>query len=440
MAGPTVRAGPPDHPHRDVVSPGTRSSAVVDRLLRSPTVSATGLAAGRGATDSAQQQAAWKRARLVALLAYVIARVCIIVGAAAVSTARDVRARELDPTLLVPESASTGIFDVLNSWDGRWYYEIIRTGYPRRIPPDVTFGMLEARAAFFPVFPFMIRALDRVLPGGDVLTTLIVNNVLGFVAVLLVGLLARRLFDIDIAERSMVLMALFPGSFVLSFAYSEALMFVLVACCLLLLHQERWALAGVVAALVTASRPNGVAICFACAAAAVIAIHRKRAWRSLVAPALSPFGWVAFQVLLSRHADERGVWFRVQREAWDEGISFGLKALDAIGNALVHPLSSPANLLTLSSVAAMLIMIYASISMRLPWPWLVYSAVVLALMLMPSTVTARPRFLYTAFPLLIGVAAWWPKRWTDQWSWLMVACGGGLVLLPVLYGGFAAIP
>lgn len=399
-----------------------------------------GSVAGRGATDSAQDRASWNRARLVALFAYLIARVCIVAGAAAVSTARDVRARELDTSLLVPESATQGIFDVLNSWDGQWYYQIIRNGYPRHVPPDVTFGMLEARAAFFPVFPFLVRVVDYVLPGGDVRTTLFINLVLGFVAVLLVGELARRIFDIDIAERAMVLMALFPGSFVLSFAYSEATMFVLVGLCLLLLHQERWLWAGVAAALVTASRPNGVAICFACAVAAGLAIHHKRAWRSLIAPLLSPVGWVVFQVMLSRHADENGVWFRVQREAWDEGISFGMKAVEAIGEALAHPLSSPANLLTLTSVAAMLVMIWASVRVRLPWPWLVYSAAVLALMLMPSTVTARPRFLYTAFPLLIGVAAWWPEKWTKQWSWLMVACGGGLVLLPVLYGGFAAIP
>ena len=126
---------------------------------------------------------------------------------------------------------------------------------------------------FFPLYPFTVRYLDRVLPGGDVFAALLMNFVLGFVAVLLVGLLARRLFDIEIAERSMVFMALFPGSFVLSFAYSEALMFVLVGVCLWALLRERWLLAGIAAAFVTASRPNGVAICFACAVASYLAIR-----------------------------------------------------------------------------------------------------------------------------------------------------------------------
>lgn len=423
-----------------MVNPPAGQPAAGRRLLRSPAVSVAGVLTGRGATEDSDDRAAWNRARLVALVSYLLARLCIVAGAAAVATARDVRHRELDPSQPVPESAFRGMVEVLNSWDGQWYFELIRTGYPRSVPPDVTFGMKEARAAFFPVYPFVVRILDPILPGGEVFTAHLVNNVAGFAAVLLVGVLARRVFDTDIAGRAMVLMAVFPGSYVLSFAYSEAIMFVLVGVCLLLLYDERWVLAGVAAALVTASRPNGIAICFACAVAAFLAIRRRRDWKALVAPALSPLGWLAFQLLLGRHAGENGVWFRVQREAWDEGISFGMKALDAIGNAVTHPFSSPANLLTLTSVAAMLGMVATSLKVRLPVPWLVYSAVVLALMLMPSTVTARPRFLYTAFPLLIGVAAWWPARWRDQWTWLMLACGGGLVLLPVLYGGFAAIP
>ena len=45
--------------------------------------------------------------------------------------------------------------------------------------------------------------------------------------------MTRRLFGNKVASRAMVLTALFPGSFVLSFAYSEALMLVWspAACC-----------------------------------------------------------------------------------------------------------------------------------------------------------------------------------------------------------------
>ena len=145
---------------------------------------------------------------------------------------------------------------MLTSWDGRWYLEIVRGGYPTSIPADITYFQLEARAAFFPVYPWIVRAVDVVLPGGDTLAALFTNFVLGAISVVLVGLLARQFYSVGVAARSMTLYAIFPGSFVLSFAYAEATFIVLAALCLLLLVEERWLLAGVVAAVATGTRPE----------------------------------------------------------------------------------------------------------------------------------------------------------------------------------------
>ncbi len=383
--------------------------------------------------------AAWHRTLLVALAAYVLSRVCVAAGAAATVTAKAID--PLDPTKPRPETATNGVIDVLTSWDGQWYLRIVRLGYPRVIQPDVTFGVLDARAAFFPLYPLIVRGADRVLPGGDVFAALFVNLVMGAAAVYVIGLLALRLFDVPTARAAMVLTAMFPGSFVLSFAYSEATMLLLAALCLLWLVQDRWLLAGIAAALTTASRPNGVAVIAACVVASYFAIRRRGDWRSLVAVLLAPIGWIAFQIFVGYQAGETWVWFRVQREAWDEGVSFGLTALDRIWGALLHPASSPTNLLTLLSVVAMIALVYGTWKARLPAPLVAYTVAILALMLIPSTVTARPRFLYTAFPLFIGFAAWFPKeRWRDHWALLMAGCGAGLVALTAVYGAFGAIP
>jgi hypothetical protein len=55
-------------------------------------------------------------------------------------------------------------------------------------------------------------------------------------------------------------------------------------------------------------------------------------------------------------------------------------------------------------------------------------------------VTARPRFLFTAFPLVIPVAAWFPRRDRVAWELMLVACGAGLAALTGLYAAFGAIP
>jgi hypothetical protein len=393
----------------------------------------------------------WPMLRHV-LPAYIISRCCVLAGAAVVAAELRVDANlaeEQSLPLADPHgieslgSATRPILDVLTSWDGLWYMEIVRNGYPTSIPPDVTYHVDEARAAFFPLFPLLGRAFDRILPGGDSLAVLTMNAILGLIAVVLIGLLAQRLYGERVGRTSATLAAIFPGSFVLSFAYSEALMIVLAAACLWCLVEQEWVAAGVFAALATATRPNGLALVVACAVAAFFAIRDRREWQALVAVALAPIGFIAFQVWLGQHTGEAGAWFRVQREAWDEGASFGWTAIRNTVEAIAQPLTSPTDTITAVAVATTVVLVWMSWRAKLPWVLTVYSWCVLALMLVPATVTARPRFLYTAFPLLIGAAKWYEHRRRDDetlWPLTMAASGAGLTALTGLYGVFGALP
>lgn len=382
------------------------------------------------------------------MAAYVVSRLCVLAaaGVRASQIAVDARADGItEPT------AYQTITNVLTSWDGRWYLELIRRGYPDNIPANITYEQLEARAAFFPVYPWTVRLVDVVLPGGDTFAALFVNVIFGAIAVLLVGLLARRLYSVSVAARAMTLFAVFPGSFVLSFAYSEATLIVLAAACLLFLLDERWVLAGLAAALATGARPNGIALVAACAVASFVAIRSKREWWSLIAPVLAPIGFIGFQLYVDHAAGERGAWFRVQREAWTEGTSFGLTALKNTFGFVTSPLSSPTDALTALTLVALGGAIYCAWKVRLSLVLSVYSAMIIFLMLAPETVTARPRFMFTAFPLFIAVAAWWPDPDDDPahhraswdragWDFTLVLCGAGLVAVTGLYGVFGAIP
>jgi hypothetical protein len=390
----------------------------------------------------------WRRALIVGLAAYLVSRLCVIAGTAVRAAQLAVDARtdgEAEP------GAGSVISQVLTSWDGRWYLEIVRGGYPSSVPANITYEQLEARAAFFPLYPWTVRVLDTVLPGGDTFAALFLNFVLGAVSVVLVGVLARRLYGVGVAARAMTLYAIFPGSVVLSLAYSEALLIVLAAACLILLLDERWLWAGLAAALATATRPNGIAVVAACVVASFLAIRRRRDWYSLVAVALAPIGFVFFQWFVGSTADERWIWFRVQREAWAEGTSFGATAVTNTFGFLSNPLSSPTDALTALSMLALVGMVYCAWRVRLHWVLVAFCAVVVALMLVPETVTARPRFLFTAFPFFIAVAAWWPEPTTEAehrrasweyagWDFTLVLCGAGLAALTGLYAVFGVIP
>jgi hypothetical protein len=390
-----------------------------------------------------------------ALPVYVLSRLCVLAGAAVVAAELRVDAnladeRQLplaDPHLTDPAiatgSAVRPMLDVLTSWDGLWYMDIVRNGYPTHVPPNVTYHMDEARAAFFPLFPMLGRGFDTIFPGGDSMAVLVMNTIFGFVAVVLIGLLGQRLYGERVGRTATTLAAMFPGSFVLTFAYSESLMLMLASAALLCLLDRRWLLAGVFAGLTTATRPNGVAVAVACLVAAVIAVRDDRDWRAASSVLLAPIGFIVFQIWLGQHTGEADAWFRVQREAWGEGASFGWTALTNTAEAVAQPLTSPTDTITAISVVATVVLVWMTSKARLPLFINAYSWTVLALMLAPATVTARPRFLFTAFPLLIGAAVWFERRHRfDERSWAMTmgACGAGLAALTGLYGVFGAIP
>jgi hypothetical protein len=375
----------------------------------------------------------WRSALKYAGVAYLFSRLAIMVGAAIV--AAELRADEnkikerlvwgffgkVDPHARsgsLPKSAGSMILDVLTSWDGIWYLRIVRYGYPSYVPPNITYDDTQARLAFFPAYPYLVRFI------------------------VLVGLLARSWFGVSVAKRAMVLCALFPGSFVLSFAYSEALLLFLAAACLYLLQKEQWLFAGVVALLATATRPNGIAVIAACAVAAYLAWRQTKSLKPFIAPLLSPIGFIGYQLWINNHADESQVWFRVQGEAWKEGASFGLTAIRRTLEAFTQPLTSPTDLITAASFVLTLFLLWLVWKRhRIPLPALAYSAVVIALMLLPATVTARPRFLFTAFPLFIAAAVWLdhPKR-KEWWAYLVGLFMCGLTALTALYGVYGAIP
>ena len=379
----------------------------------------------------------WGRTLRRAGIVYLLSRLFVIMGAAIAVAAQAVVDRSND---VEPANGLSGLADILASWDGHWYLDVVREGYPHHIMPNVTYFVSDARAAFFPLYPRFVHYIDVVIPGGPVSVSLAVNMLLGACFVFLAGYLCRGIFDIKTAEKAMILIALFPGSFVLSMAYSEALMLTIVALCFIALRDKHWLWAGVLAALATATRPNGVALVAACAVASLLAIRNDRDWRSLIAPALSPLGFIGFMWFLRMHTGEDAAWFRVQREAWQEGTSFGATAVQRTVDFFIHPVSSPTSVLTAASVGAMLIGLYMARKYKMNLIYWSYTAVILGLMLIPATVTARPRFLFTAFPLFFPVARALRDDEDKWWPLVVVVMIGGLVTVMGIYGVRGAIP
>ena len=379
----------------------------------------------------------WGRALRRGFIAYVLSRLVVIMGASVAVAADAVTARVNEQE---PKGGLTALVQVFDSWDGHWYLDVVREGYPHHIMPNVTYFVSDARAAFFPMYPRLVHYIDNIVPGGPVSVALLINLLLGGFFIYLIGRITRDLFDVKTAEKAMIIAAFFPGSFVLSMAYSEALMLCISCLCFIALSKKAWLWAGILAALGTACRPNGVALVLACAVAAFLAIKDDRDWKALIAPALSPLGFIGFMAFLFHHTDENFAWFRVQTEAWKEGTSFGATAVSRTFDFFLNPTSSPTTVLTAASMAAMILALWCLRKYRIPAMYTAYTAGVLILMLLPATVTARPRFLFTAFPLIFPVARQLRDDEDKWWPLTLILFATGLVTVMGMYGVRAAIP
>jgi hypothetical protein len=304
-----------------------------------------------------------------------------------------------------------GILRALAEWDGSWYLSAAVQGYPA-ITPELNGQAVNSNIAFFPLYPLAIRAVSTVTGVSPLVASLLVAFVGGLAVAVLLWLLVRRLCDQRVADRAVLLFCFFPGSAVLSMAYSEPLMITMTMLCLLALLDHRWVGAGVAGALATASRPNAVAVCACCLYQAVQAFRKDHEWRAFIAPLLAPAGFVGFMLFLWARTGDPLVWFRVQREGWHERFDGGLRTFEEVLIVARDPVGA-SNTMTLQVLG----LLFTLVALCLLWRWrppaimMIYTVTVLGLCLGSWNLGARPRFVLTAFPLIVAVAravrGWW---------------------------------
>ncbi len=287
--------------------------------------------------------------------------------------------------------------DVTSTWDGGWYLQAAEAGYPDAVPDG------GSTIAFFPLYPALVRLVDTISGVGSIAAGLVVATISAFAAAVVLWHLARHLWGDDVADRSLLLFAFFPGSFVLSMVYAEATMLLLAGGCLLALVTRRWLVAGLLAGLATASRPNAIALIGACAWAAGVAIHQRREWRALVAPVLAPVGILGFFAFLWARTGEVTAWFDAQRAGWEERV-VPLAVLEDVRQLARDPFLDTNNTVVIVGTILAIVGLVLLVRTEVPGELVVYAAIVLGLALVSETLGPRPRFVLTAFPVLFAVA------------------------------------
>jgi hypothetical protein len=323
-------------------------------------------------------------------------------------------------TLVVAHHHDLAVTRILEPRDGHFYVDIAASGYPAVFDPHV-----YSTVAFFPLFPLLGRLLAIITRLPVEWALLVVSWCGGLAVVLLGGMLASERWGAQRGRQAAVLLAVFPGTVVASMTYADTLAIALACACLLALERRRHLLAG--AAGAAASAAISVATVPLVAAAAVLALVRRRPGALLTAM-LVPVGALAFFAYLWLHTGSPLSWARAESDAWHTHLSLPWSAGSGFARyGFEHPEVAA---LTIASLVVAGLSLVALAAKRAPIHWIAYVVLVYASVIFGGAPHLTPRHLYDAFPGVLAMGAALPRRLVPV---VAVLCVGCLVFLLAAY-------
>jgi hypothetical protein len=339
--------------------------------------------------------------------------------------------------------------DVLNTlvapaarWDAYWYLDIAHRGYHESLN----------RPAFFPLYPMSIKAIAWVT-GEPLLVGLLLSFICFWVGLAAFHRLAALELGPDAARWAVWGLVLFPGSLWFSAVYSESLFLMVSVGAVLCARRERFAWAGVLGALGSATRSAGLLLMLPLALLWWDAYRGARPPRARPSPLslgwvlLVPLGLVAYCGYLAADGMSWHAPFAAQ-DVWNRsfkgpfaGINQGATAAFDGLRQIIHGSPTPVYweraagdsiAVGRHDVALFLCLVIAVPALvgafrRLPLAHGAYALCALLLPLSypvaPQPLMSLPRFEAVLYPLFLWLG-WWLAR-------------GGAVRRAIVFGVFA---
>ncbi|MEE6260749.1 glycosyltransferase family protein [Plantactinospora sonchi] len=295
--------------------------------------------------------------------------------------------------------------ELLGAYDAIHYGRIVTDGYEHAIVARPDGKLPLTNLAFFPLFPGLIALVDPVLPGGVRTAGILLSWAAGLAAAWGLYAVGSQLRDRRTGIVLAGLWAVIPHALVQSMGYTETLFTALAAWSLVCVLRRQWVTAGVLCLLAGLTRPTGGAVTVAVGLAALFAVIRRRdGWRPWVAGVLAPLGLVGYIAWVGHRMGQVDGYFRVQSEAWGMSYDGGAWTLRELRKVLTEP-QGLAMYVTTGVMLLGVALLVLLVAERVPWPLVVYAAVVVALAVGGAGFYyAKARLMVPAFPLLLPVA------------------------------------
>lgn len=363
-------------------------------------------------------------------------------------------------------------------WDSVWYLTIAEHGYGDEQD--------HAQAAFYPLYPLLMRTLGWVV-GSPLVAGILISLACFLVALVLLHKLVALELGAGDARGTVLLVAFFPTAFFFSAVYSESLFLLVSVGAFLAARSGRWAVAGALGGLAALTRNSGVLLLMPLAllflygpradraavpvlraaagsgVAGALARLRPRhpltpqvLWLALVPLGLALYlAWCAIalgdvlapyhaQALWLRHFEPLGALAGGVRAAW-----LGLRQLVHGSRTPVYfgenggdPLLVAGDSLMLLGFLVFALVACAGALRRLPFAYGAYAAVALAMTLSypldAQPLMSLPRYIVVLFPLYMWLAHWSGRRGGLERAIAVSAVLLGLFAAHFAHWGFVA--
>ena len=196
------------------------------------------------------------------------------------------------------------LFGTLNRWDAGWFVRIALHGYE-----------VKQTAAFFPVYPILLRGLAFVVRSHLVAGVLISIVAAGATAELLFRIARTRLGERG-ARDAVLLFALYPISFVFTAVYSDALFLLFATASFYAAQRGRGLAAGVAGGLAVGTRLLGLALL-----PALVILLWRRGVRGLASLVLLPGALGLYVLYLHEHFGDALAFQHAEQGFWQRHTS-----------------------------------------------------------------------------------------------------------------------
>ncbi|MFJ6836122.1 hypothetical protein [Streptomyces sp. NPDC091209] len=325
-------------------------------------------------------------------------------------------------------------WDVLATWDGWWYQQIAAHGYhPALVPVPGATGLITLEgnsAAFFPLYPALMRLVSSCTGLGLLGAGLVVSVVASFVAALAVYAVTARISGRRAGLAAAGLWAVWPGSGTEWSGYSESLYVALAAWACYAVMRRHWLTAGLLTCTAGLTRPTATALIAALALAVLVELLRRRravrrredspvpdgtrrldaSVRPLVALVIAPVGLAGYLGWVGCQMGDYGGYFTLQAGAWAHTFDYGRHTFKVFTSLMVgrydYLYAFPfEDVIAAGTVLLALIVLPLLFRLRPPLVLTVHTLLTIALVLGSQQIFGNvSRYLLPAFPLLIPCA------------------------------------